>query len=196
MQRLAGLMLALASATVVSWVFAIGVTETDPGNYVGVKSCRLCHRHPDTGDQYGKWKAGPHARAFETLAGPEAKAVAAGLGIGDPGTSGKCLKCHATAYHFSESLQTRNVAVKDGVTCESCHGPGRHYRAVFVMKDRRKCMEKGMIYPATLSCTMCHNEQSPSWTPGRYTSSDGRKVGFDVEQACKKIAHPNPAARK
>jgi hypothetical protein len=53
-----------------------------------------------------------------------------------------------------------------------------------------------MIYPATTSCTQCHNEQSPTWKADRYTTKDGKKVGFDVEQAAAKIAHPNPKAQK
>ena len=169
--------------------------ERDASQYVGTKSCRMCHKKEATGDQYGKWQATQHAKAYETLATDEAKAVAAKQGVDDPQTSGKCLKCHSTAYNGTEEAQTEKVAVEDGVTCESCHGPGKNYKSKTVMEDREKCIEGGMIYPATQSCVLCHNDTSPTWKPDRYTS-DGKPTGFDVEQAHEKIKHPNPAAQQ
>jgi hypothetical protein len=65
-----------------------------------------------------------------------------------------------------------------------------------VMEDRQKCIAGGMIYPATLSCAKCHNETSPTWKADRYTAKDGKKVGFDAEQAYEKIKHPNPKVKK
>ena len=69
----------------------------------------MCHKKDDAGNQHGKWKDGPHAKAFEVLAGEKAKATAAKLGIDDPQKSGKCLKCHSTAYHFSEELKNEKI---------------------------------------------------------------------------------------
>ena len=166
--------------------------ERDPANYVGIKSCRMCHKKKSTGDQYGKWQKGPHAKAYEVLASAEAKATAAKLGIDDPQKSGKCLKCHSTAYHWTEEIKTEKISVEESVTCESCHGPGKKYKKKSVMKDRKKCIDNGMIYPATKSCTLCHNKEAPSWRADRYETKDGKKVGFDIEQAYEKIKHPNP----
>jgi len=81
------------------------------------------------------------------------------------------------------------------VTCESCHGPGKKYMPKSVMEDRNKCIENGMVYPATKSCELCHNDQNPTWKADRYTTKDGKKVGFDVEQAYEKIKHPNPKVK-
>ena len=172
-----------------------GVEDRDAANYVGTKSCRICHKKESTGNQYAKWEAGPHAKAFEVLGTPEAKAAGAKVGVDDPQTSGKCLKCHATAYHFSETVQTEKLTAEDAVSCESCHGPGKKYKSKTTMEDREKCIANGMIYPAMKSCELCHNEESPSWDPERYTTKDGKKVGFDVEQAYEKIKHPNPAGK-
>ena len=165
----------------------------DPALYVGTKACGMCHKKEEAGNQLAKWQESGHAKAFERLATPEAKEAAKKLGIDDPQKSGKCLQCHATAYNFTETLAgMEKIAVEDGVTCESCHGPGKNYKAKEVMKNRDECVTKGMVYPATKSCTKCHNDKSPTWKPDRYTAKDGTKVGFDEEQAYDKIKHPNP----
>jgi len=170
--------------------------EPDAKLYSGIKSCRMCHKKDASGNQYAKWQKSPHSKTIKVLGTPEAKAVAKKLGIDDPETSGKCLKCHSTAYNYTETKQTEKIAVKDGVTCESCHGPGKNYKSKKVMKDHKKAIEKGMIYPATKSCVKCHNDKSPSWKNDRYTTKDGKKVGFDVKQAYEKIKHPNPKLHK
>lgn len=166
--------------------------ERDPANYTGVKACGICHNKEETGKQLDIWKAGPHAKAFETLGTPAAKEAGAKRGIDNPQTSPKCLKCHSTAYHFSEEIKTEKIKPEDGVTCESCHGPGKKYMPKKVMENRNDAIANGLVYPATESCTKCHNEESPSWNPELYTTKDGKKVGFDAEQAYEKIKHPNP----
>lgn len=168
----------------------------DASLYTGVKVCKMCHRGEKTGDQFGKWEAGPHAKAYAALAGEEAKAIAVKLKMDNPQTSGKCLQCHSTAYNWTETKQTDTIAVEEGVSCESCHGPGKNYKSKETMKSRDKSVESGMLYPATKSCERCHNEKSPNWNPEKYTTKDGKKVGFDVEQASKKIAHPDPNLKK
>ncbi|MCX6996773.1 MAG: cytochrome c family protein [Kiritimatiellaeota bacterium] len=168
----------------------------DPAAFVGVKTCGMCHKKDETGNQLASWQNGPHAKAFAKLASPEAKAAGAKASVDDPQKSGKCLKCHATAYNGTETAQIEKIAVEDGVTCESCHGAGKEYKSKTVMQDRAQAVAAGLIYPATKSCEACHNSQAPSWNPERYTTKDGKKTGFDVIQAFEKIKHPNPAAKK
>ena len=189
-----GLGLVLAGSIALNGVAA----ERDATLLVGLKSCAMCHKKADSGDQFGKWQSSPHAKAYEMLAGPEAKAAGAKVGVAEPQKSGKCLKCHSTAYSFTEEVKadTTKVIVEDGVTCESCHGPGKNYKAKATMEDQKLSIAGGMISPATASCTLCHNDQSPSWKADRYTTKDGKKVGFDPEQAYEKIKHPDPKAHK
>lgn len=177
----------------VSLGFIIGLLATgvsfaeghDAANYVGVKTCGMCHKKDETGNQLSKWQASPHAKAFATLGTPEAKEVGKKLGIDDPQKSGKCLKCHSTAYNFTETaIVNEKVKVEDGVTCESCHGPGKNYMAKSTMEDQAKAIAGGLIHPATQSCKLCHNDQSPSFK------------GFDEKAYVEKIAHPNPKAKK
>jgi hypothetical protein len=174
-------------------IAAVAADERDPANYVGTKSCKICHMKDATGNQFAKWKDSPHAKAFETLGTPEAKAVGAKLGVDNPQQSPKCLKCHSTAYSWTDAVKTDKIAVEEGVSCESCHGPGANYKAKAVMENRDQCIANGMVYPATKSCTLCHNDQNPTWKADRYTTKDGKPVGFDVDQAYEKIKHPAAA---
>ena len=189
-----GLGLMLAGSVALNGVAA----ERDASLYVGMKSCAMCHKKADSGDQFGKWQASPHSKAYELLGSPEAKAAGAKVGVAEPQKSGKCLKCHSTAYNFGEEVKTdaEKVLAEDGVACESCHGPGKNYKGLATMKDRAKAVAAGMVYPATTSCQLCHNEQSPTWKADKYTTKDGKKVGFDPEQAFEKIKHPDPKVQK
>ena len=45
--------------------------------YIGAEKCKMCHIKPATGEQYNVWAKGPHAKAMKTLAGDEAKKIAA-----------------------------------------------------------------------------------------------------------------------
>lgn len=173
--------------------FASGQSE-DPANLIGTKKCAMCHKKDASGNQYGKWQEMNHAKAYEVLGTEEAKAVAAKLGIDDPQTSGACLKCHSTAYYFTEELKSEAVALADGVSCESCHGPGANYKKKSIMQSREESIANGMVYPATDRCVLCHNDQNPTWNPERYTLPDGTKTGFDVTQAYEKMKHERPAA--
>lgn len=166
----------------------------DPANLVGAAKCGMCHRKPDAGDQLGKWKASPHAKAFEILASPEAKEVAAKLKIADPQKDGGCLSCHATSNLFTDKTGSTVVPATEGVSCESCHGPGKAYMAMAVMKDPAKAKAAG-LEDAKANCVKCHNDKSPTWNPAKFTLKDGKKVGFDFDQAYAKIAHDNPLTK-
>lgn len=174
----------LTLAASLTLVAATGYTaDRDAANYVGTKMCGICHKAEASGNQLAKWQDSPHAKAFEKLGTPEAKEAAKKLGIDDPQKNGKCLKCHATAYNFTESVATEKIKPEDGVTCESCHGPGKKYMAKSTMENRDKAIAAGMIYPATQSCPLCHNPESPTFK------------SFDEKTMAEKIAHPNPKVK-
>ena len=166
--------------------------DRDAALYVGVKSCKMCHKKAEDGDQFAKWQAGPHAKAFEGLASPEAREAAKKLGIDDPQKSGKCLACHSTAYNWKDAVQNADIPVEEGVSCESCHGPGKNYKKMQTMKSKEQAKAAGLL-DAKDSCILCHNDKAPSWKADRYTLKDGSKSGFDFEQAYAKIKHPVPA---
>lgn len=134
--------------------------------YIGAAKCKMCHNKPDKGEQFNKWEAGPHAKAMESLKGADA-------------TNPKCLKCHSTAASVDKSLLA-GIKVEEGVSCESCHGPGSVYKTASIMKNREQALAKGMILPTEQVCKKCHNEESPHYK------------GFNFKEYAAKIAHDDP----
>jgi Zn finger protein HypA/HybF involved in hydrogenase expression len=183
-----------ASGLTLGFILSVLAQTGDPAKLVSVKKCAMCHKKADKGNQYGKWQSLAHAKAYETLATEEAIAVGAKLGITDPQSSGQCLKCHSTSYYFTEERQTEEVALENGVSCQSCHGPGADYKKKSIMQSREESIANGMVYPAKdKSCTLCHNDTSPTWKPDRYTLPSGETTGFEVKQAYEKIKHERPS---
>lgn len=152
-----------------------------PGHeFAGVAKCKICHKSPEQGEQFIIWEKTGHAKAFQSLGTPEAKAIAEKMGIADPQTSPKCLKCHSTAYYFTEELVTQVIPVTEGISCESCHGPGKDYMKKSVMENKEEAIANGLIMPTKETCLKCHNEESPVYKP------------FDFDERWAKIAHPLP----
>lgn len=135
--------------------------------YVGANKCKMCHNKPATGAQFAKWQESKHAKAMESLSATEAK---------DP----KCIKCHSTVGHVDKDL-VATLKITEGVSCESCHGPGSKYFPNAIMKDKAKALANGMIEPKEAVCLKCHNSESPHFK------------GFNYKEYVAKIAHPTIA---
>lgn len=165
--------LALSLVYVSAWA-----AEAPAHEFTGAKKCSLCHKKPEQGEQYGIWLNSAHSKAFEVLATPEAKAAALKLGVADPQQSGQCLECHSTAYYFTKEKVSETIAVEEGVSCESCHGPGKDYAKKSVMEDESAAKEAGLIIPDEATCKKCHNENNPNPKP------------FDFKERWEKIKHP------
>jgi len=169
--------------------------------FVGAAKCKICHNKVENGEQFAVWSKANHSKAFATLATPKAKETAKALGIEDPQKSGKCLKCHSTAYFFTEQKVANialkkdgspRLAVEEGISCESCHWAGSMYQKKKTMEIFDASVKAGMNPHPEESCVKCHNADNPNWNPQRYTLKDGTKTGFDYAQAFEKTKHPNP----
>jgi len=147
-----------------------GVIAQQKHDYTGAKKCKVCHNKPNTGAQYAQWEKTPHAKAFERLKGAER-------------TNPKCTKCHATAA-VAKAGSLGGLTMEEGVSCETCHGPGADYSPIAIMKSREKSIANGLIIPDEKLCKTCHNAESPHYK------------GFDYKAYLAKVAHPNPAAPK
>ena len=147
---------------------------------MGAQKCGICHKTPEQGEQLSIWKNTKHAHAIEALATLEAKEIGAKWGVDDPQTSGKCLKCHSTAYYFTENRVTETIPVEENISCESCHGPGKDYMKKSIMEDKNAAVEAGLIIPDEKTCHQCHNQESPTYKP------------FDFKERYEKIKHPIP----
>ncbi len=143
-----------------------GLTYSQSFKYIGAAKCKMCHNKPNKGEQYNKWMEGPHANAMKSLSADEAK---------DP----KCLKCHSTAASVDPKLMG-GINPTEGVSCESCHGPGSMYKAPAIMKNQKVAITKGLIVPDEELCKTCHNSESPTFK------------GFNYEEYLAIIAHPDP----
>jgi hypothetical protein len=147
-------------------VFVSSATFAQDFKYIGAAKCKMCHNKPNKGEQYNKWAASPHAKAMESLKGDDAK-------------NPKCLKCHSTAASVDAGLLA-GLKVEEGVSCESCHGPGSVYKSATIMKKVDMAKEKGLIIPTEETCKQCHNEESPNYK------------GFNFKEYVAKIAHDDP----
>ncbi len=149
--------------------------------FMGVTNCKMCHQKDDVGAQFKIWSESKHAKAWEVLATPEAKAAAEKKGItGNPQEAPECLKCHVTAFGVAAEFLDKKFDIKQGVQCETCHGPAGDYWKKETMKDLAAAEAAGLIKPTEELCKKCHNEESPFY----------KEFKFDEFKA--KIAHPKP----
>ena len=157
-----------------------GSIKAQDFEYIGAAKCKMCHNKSTTGQQYKIWSEGPHAKAMESLSSEKSMAYAKENGIADPTKEASCIKCHSTVGATDESLHA-GIKITEGVSCESCHGPGSKYKSNTIMKDRAKSIENGLVIPDQKLCETCHNADNPFHKP------------FNFDEYVKKIAHPNPA---
>lgn len=173
--------------------------------YVGVSKCKMCHKKVEVGEQYAKWEASSHARAFETLKSEEATQIAKDKGIeGEAWEAPECLKCHTTGFgaggYEVKDEAFWNPAAEDkagakavkrmkglqAVSCEACHGPGSKYKSKKTMQaifaDELDGATVGLVKICEKTCIGCHNDGSPTFKPFKY------------EEHKAKIAHPIPQA--
>lgn len=163
-------------------LFFAGTLSAQTFKYIGADKCKLCHNKPATGEQYNKWLAGPHANALKTLSSQASLDYAKKNGIADPAKEAKCLKCHSTFERAAANLRG-GITAEEGVSCESCHGPGSMYKSPALMKNVEQAKANGLIIPDKNVCLACHNKENPFFKE------------FNFEAAAAKIAHPNPAAK-
>ena len=171
--------------------------------YIGADQCKVCHDKKPEGAQFSVWKTEKHAKAFENLKSEAALQVAKDRGMAKPPHEApECLKCHVTGYDFEAMAAPAKIKPEMGVQCETCHGPGETHVADGRDVMFKKKTAEEVDWMANLMkieeklCLECHNEESPTWNPEKYTKEDGTKAGFDFEQAKKIIEHPNPTKAK
>lgn len=153
--------------------------------YVGVKKCKTCHKSDKIGKQFKIWSEGPHATGFKTLTSDKAKEIAKKNKIDDPTKDEKCIACHTTMGSLTKAdLDPKGkMTIEEGISCESCHGPGNKYKKKSIMKDHDKAVANGLVVPDEKTCTNCHNQEKNPY-------HDQKK--FDYKEFSKKVSHPIP----
>jgi YVTN family beta-propeller protein len=154
--------------------------------YVGAKVCATCHRGNGMGYQQCCWLLSKHARAYASLAQPEAIQIARLSGIPQaPQESAMCLGCHATGAQAEDWEKDDTFHLEDGVQCEKCHGPGSEYMDEDVMLDPQAARSAGLKMPAKEDCLACHEVKGSHVAVHRLPK-------LDMEKAWQEIAHPTP----
>lgn len=189
MKKVYACFLTLFTVLILSPVLIFGQEKTPKTfSYGGVATCKACHLTKKSGAQFKIWSDSPHAQAYETLKSEEAKAVGKKMGVEDPASSEKCLKCHTTGFAVEEELKGEKLTMEEGVSCEACHGPGSAYKPRKVMIDiyegKVDGAKYGLVEPTEEVCVKCHNKESPTFK------------GFDYKEYAAKIAHPVPKEGK
>lgn len=152
----------------VGLLFGVSSLLTAQNKYVGVKQCSMCHKTDKQGKQFDIWSKSAHAGAFKTLGTPAADAIATKKGLKTKAAeSPECLGCHTVGEGADVKLAEKSFDVKDGVQCETCHGPGSAYKNMAVMKDKAKAHAAGLAEfkdaaAIQKKCETCHNEKSPT----------------------------------
>jgi len=177
--------------SVIPWALtAHGAGSVKEPIYVGAQVCAQCHDGSEMGHQFSKWRLSGHARAYASLALPEAKAIAEFSGIPEePHKARMCLGCHATAAETEDWEKAEGFHLEEGLQCEGCHGPGSEYSSMEIMKDRMKAMANGLRMPDKDSCMMCHR------TKGSHEVVL-KKNPFNLDMGWQAIAHPKPKAEQ
>lgn len=147
--------------------------------YVGTRTCRMCHDR-----WYRSLEKSPKGDSWRVLqpgVQVEVKERAGLSASADFRRDARCLECHTVGYEMSGGYQIpsaddqraqRKAADREGVGCESCHGPGGGF--VEVMRDilrSKRTYRPSELHAAGLRvvrldhCRSCHNQDAPcvSW---------------------------------
>jgi len=169
--------------------------DIDKSKFIGAKKCKNCHKSKSQGEIYSVWESKPHAQAFETLQGEKAAEVAKELGIEKAWEAPECLRCHVSGFGLDKKRFKRTFKAKQGVGCESCHGPGElHNKLRLKIANSLEGTEEPewvseipreeILLPTEEICRSCHNEESPTYKE------------FDFGKHLKEVEHLHPLREK
>jgi YVTN family beta-propeller protein len=176
----------LLTLTLLLAAAVVTAEETKQPVYVGAKVCATCHDGESMGHQYSRWLLSKHAKAYASLAKPEAARIAQLSGIPQAAHEAPmCMGCHATAAEAEAWEKDPTFAIEDGVQCEKCHGPGSEYMTVEIMSNREAAMKAGLRMPTKAECANCH------FVKGSHVAVH-KLAQLDIEEGLKRIAHPTP----
>ncbi len=186
------------------WSIAAAVFLSFPAHaqnkYVGVRTCARCHNTPEKGNAFHLWQTSKHAgatRDLQTHSESEPRKcqdlelwiveIGRGVKYGLPRPaveSKECLPCHTTAFGADAQLIAPSFDPKDGVQCESCHGPGSAHVEAQSQKESGKA-----------SAGFKHFEDERAIQTQCGTCHEGTCGDFDFAKMWPTIKHSVPRAR-
>ena len=185
MKKISGITLLTAITLLFTFSNYSNIFAGDGSKFEGVKTCSMCHKKAEVGEQLKIWQGSKHANAYKTLQTEEADKIAMEKHGKKAVEAKECLSCHAVGYDVDASLKGKKFKVEEGVQCESCHGAGSKYKKKSIMKDHAKAVAGGLVEYKDMKaiekqCITCHNKKSPTFKE------------FNFEKQWKKIAHNVP----
>ena len=182
--RLSYLFLILTLAIAAFLVVHFFQSDADRSAYfTGVDRCAACHTASSSGAQIGIWRAGPHASAYEVLLSDSARAYLSNHND----SLASCLPCHTTLGRpaFNEGEE---ALMRQGVSCERCHGAGSEYAYYDIMRDRAAFLAHGGVVGTLDDCTQCH---AASLATSEH-HCPFQLQDFVADSAWQRIRHPVP----
>jgi hypothetical protein len=157
-------------AVAVSFLFIADATVAQ-NKFVGTKTCAMCHKAKDKGEAFVIWQKTAHANAFKTLTNEKSAKIAKEKGLSKPASeSPECLKCHVAGGGVAKNID-KTFDMKEGVTCEVCHGAASAYKTLHSKAENKaKAVEAGLVTgdASKKMCETCHNAQSPTFKGFKY----------------------------
>ncbi len=143
--------------------------------YVGSKKCRMCH------SQWHKsWQQSAKGQSFQILKSSVRAEHKRKVGLDpqkDYTSEAACLKCHTVGFGKpggyripppNDEKAKRFAATREGVGCESCHGPGGGFTQVMgdiYLKERpyeqQEVRRAGLRSIEPQLCLNCHATEAP-----------------------------------
>ncbi len=137
--------------------------RTRSPRYVGSRACTACHQ-----DQEVSWLRSRHAHAYWRLGADWALFLGRTRphyqDLENPMKDQRCTLCHVTGAQNDEALYADTFRPEEGVSCESCHGPGSDYSEAEIMADHEAFLSNGGRVPDETTCRSCHrNSENFDW---------------------------------
>lgn len=152
-------------------------TRAPSPQYVGSAACMSCHNDAEQGNPAMSWMRSRHGHAYWRLAADWALFLAKlrpnYQDLDAPSTDDRCLLCHVTGRQDDDAIFANSFRMEEGVSCESCHGPGSLYADPEIMTDREAFLAAGGRVPDENTCRNCHRNSEQ----------------FDYAEMWPKIAH-------
>jgi len=127
-----------------------------------------------------------HSKSFAALTSERGQAIASHLGLGGADKAPQCLSCHAD--NPPAALRGKGFSVKDGVSCEACHGGASDWLGVHAsgVNTHAENVAAGM-YPTddptarAKLCLGCHLFQDEGPSQHRYYAAGHPRLRFELD---------------
>jgi hypothetical protein len=198
---------AFLAAAVLGWA-AISLSRAsaaEPGRplpyqstdrHLGVASCAssVCHgavqspNHPGPlMNEFVTWShQDSHAKAFQSLLGPQGRSIAAKLKVGPADSAKICLDCHAD--NVPEARRAKTFLLTDGIGCEACHGGAERWISSHASSrsNYRQDIRDGMYPTADLNdraalCLSCHYGTPDKFATHAIMAAGHPRLSFELD---------------